>query len=170
MKGLIHGARGSQRKEVDHVFFKLHGHGRFILRCTDMPHHHEYLVLVNQLLGRQNSLFGVITRVFNQQLDLAPMDATQFIDFFDGHLHAGARLLAVTRQRAGEVLDGANQNFVLDDALLGTDDTGAQSECSDGKGCFGLHCGVSLLFMFVKCFSGTWRQFGLRTFSPPACV
>ena len=115
---VIHIARRSQRHEVDDLFFKLDRHGRIVLRSAQMSGHDKNFVLVHQFLSCQHSTFGVITRVFHQQLEFATVDGALLIEFVDTQLHTAARLLAIARQRAGQILDGANNDFVFAHALL----------------------------------------------------
>ena len=117
MKGLKHFARGGDGKEVDHVLFKLHRHGGQILSRTNVPHHGKNLVLVDQFLGSQKCLFGVVARVFDFDGELAAIDAALLVEFVHGQQHAQAHLLAKTRQGAGEVLDRAQIDFGLAHAL-----------------------------------------------------
>jgi chaperonin GroEL (HSP60 family) len=46
------------------------------------------------------------------------VDAALLVEFVDAQLHAVARLLAEARQRARQVLDGADADLVLAHALL----------------------------------------------------
>jgi len=54
------------------------------------------------------------------------MHAALLIDFVNAQLHAGTGLLAITCQRARQVLNTANENLVFGHALLG--------QCGAGQG------------------------------------
>ena len=84
-----------------------------LLRRAEVAGHHEDAVLVDQLLGREHGLARVVGGVLDQQADLAAVDAALLVDLVDAHLHAGARLLAEARRRAGKVLDRADHDLVL---------------------------------------------------------
>jgi hypothetical protein len=115
--GLIHLARRGHREEVGHVLLELDRHRRVVLRRADVAHHDEDLVLVHQLLRRQHRALGVVAGVLDQQLDLAAVHAALLVELIDAQVHAQADLLAVAGQRAGQVLDGADDDLVLGDAL-----------------------------------------------------
>ena len=57
------------------------------------------------------------------------MHAALLIGFVNSQLHAGARLFAIARQRARQVLDAANENLVFAHTLLGP--------CGRGQGAAG---------------------------------
>jgi hypothetical protein len=71
------------------------------------------------------------------------------VDLIDAHLHAVAQRLAEAGQRARQVLDGADHDFVLADAhLLRGDRRGASADsraCQQGHCQFAvcLHCSLS---------------------------
>jgi hypothetical protein len=69
------------------------------------------------------------------------------VDLIDAHLHAEAQRLAEAGQRAGQVLDGADHDFVLADAhLLGGDRRGAGADsCAASR--------ATASFMFASWFS-----------------
>ena len=114
---LVHFPRCRHGEEVDHVLLELHRHGGQVLGRAQVAHHHENLVLVDQLLCGQHGLLGVVARVLDQQVDLAAMHAALLVDFVHAQHHAVAQLLAKARQRTGQVLDGAEGDFRLAHAL-----------------------------------------------------
>ena len=66
------------------------------------------------------------------------MDSTLLIELVNAQLHAVARLLAVAGQRAGQVLDRANHDFVFAHALLISGQSGAaHGPSSQHEGCGG---------------------------------
>jgi hypothetical protein len=130
---LVHLARGGEGQKLIDVLLELHRHGRIVLRRADVAGHDEDLVLVHQLLGGQHGLLRVIARVFDQQLDLAAVDAALLVDLVHPQLHAVARLLAVAGQRAGQILDRADTDFVLADALLGCGRAGQRPQRRGGE-------------------------------------
>ena len=90
--------------------------GGFGRRIAGGHHHGEYAVLVDQLLGYQNRLLGVVTRVLKKNAQLAPVDAASGVDFFLCHtrrIDAGA---AEFGDRTGQVDVAAQKDFVLGDA------------------------------------------------------
>jgi hypothetical protein len=91
---LVHLARRGHRHEVDDVLLELHRHRRQVRARADVRHHHEDLVLVDQLLRRQHRTLGVVGRVFDDQLDLAAVDAALLVDLVHAQHHAQACLLA----------------------------------------------------------------------------
>ena len=116
---LVHLARRCHGEEVDHVLLELHRHGRHVLRRADVADHGEDLVLVDQLLRCQHSLLRVVSRVFDDQLDLAAIDATLLVDLVDPQQHAQPHLLAETGDRARQVLDRTQRDLALADTLIG---------------------------------------------------
>ena len=117
MKWVVHFAGRSDRKKVDHILFKLDRHRREVLGRADVAEHDENLVLIDELLCCQHRFLGVIAIVLDQQLELAPGNAALFVDFVDRQLHPGAGLLAIASERAGEILNAAEQDFVLGHTL-----------------------------------------------------
>jgi hypothetical protein len=91
MKWVVHFARCGNRKEIDDVLFKLHRHRSKVLGGTDVADHDENLVLIDQLLRRQNRFFGVIAVVLDQQFELAPSDAALFVDLINAPVACPAR-------------------------------------------------------------------------------
>jgi hypothetical protein len=114
---LGHLARRGHREEVDHVLLELHRHRRVVRRRADVGHHREDLVLVDELLRRQHGLLRVVGRVLDQQPDLAAVDAALLVELVHAQQHALAHLLAEARDRARQVLDRAEHDLVLADAL-----------------------------------------------------
>ena len=111
VKRLVHFTRSGDGEEVDHVLLKLDGHGRQVLRGTNVTHHHENLVLVDQLLRGQRGFFRVVGRVFHNELDLAAVDAALLIELVHGEHHAQTGLFAKAGNWARQVLDRAERNF-----------------------------------------------------------
>ena len=132
MERLVHFTRRRDREEVDDVLLELNWHGRHVLRRANVAHHHENLVLVDQFLGSQHGLLGVVGGVFHQDLELAPVDATLFVDFVHRQQHPQTGLLAKAGNRTGQVLDGSEQNFILAHALLGAGNASCQGERGQG--------------------------------------
>ena len=112
-----HFACRRQRQEVDHVLFGLHRHRRHVGRRAQVAGHDEDLVLVHQLLRSEHGLLRVIAIVLGQQLELAPVHPALFVDLLDPQQQAVARLLAVARQGAGQVLYRSDQDFIFADTL-----------------------------------------------------
>ena len=98
---LIHFAGGGDREEVDHVLFELNGHRGQILRGSEVAHHHENLVLVDQFLCCQHRFFRIVARVFNQKFDLAAVDSAGFVDLINRQHHPQAGLFTKPSQWAG---------------------------------------------------------------------
>ena len=84
-----------------------------------MAHHHENLVLVDQFLRGQHGLLGVIGRVFNDQLDLAAIQASLLIDFVHSEHHAQANLFAKPGNRTRKILNRSQSNLSRRHALQG---------------------------------------------------
>ena len=100
------------------MFFKLNRHGRIILRSAQVAGHDKNFVLIHQLLRSQYRALGVIARVLHQQFEFAVVDGALLVKLVDPQLHTITRLFAVTRQGARQVLNGADNDFILADALL----------------------------------------------------
>ena len=119
VEGLVHFPRCRHREEVDHVLAELHGHGRQVLRRADVRDHHEDLVLVHELLRGQHGFLGVVARVFHFQVQLAAVHAALLVGLVHAQHHPQAYLFAKARERAGQILDGAQRDGVLAHALAG---------------------------------------------------
>ena len=135
MERLVHLARRGDREEVDHVLLELHRHRRQVLRRADVPGHDEDLVLVDQLLRRQHRLLRVVGGVLDQELELAAVDAALLVDLVDAQHHAEPHLLAEAGDRPREVLDRADHDLVLADALLLGGDRAGGGEAEGGGQC-----------------------------------
>ena len=88
VEGLIHFTSGCDREKIDHVLLELHRHGGHVLGCTNVADHGKNLVLVDQLLRGQHGAAGVIGRIFDQQLELAAIDAALLVGFVHTQHHA----------------------------------------------------------------------------------
>jgi hypothetical protein len=89
------------------------GMAAIVLRRADVADHHEDLVLVDQLLRRQHGLLGVVAESSTSSLILRPWMPPCSLISSTRSMHAVAGLFAVAGQRAGQVLDGAEHDFVL---------------------------------------------------------
>jgi len=115
---LVHLARRGHRQEVDDVLLELDRHRRVVLRGADVAGDDEDLVLVDQLLRGQHRAPRVVAVVLGDQLELAAVDAALLVDLVDAQQHALPHGLAEGGHRARQVLDRADQDLVLADALL----------------------------------------------------
>ena len=97
-----------------------------------MAKQREDIVLIHQFLAGQGRFLRVVAGVFRHQPQLAIVQAALFVGFVDAQLHAVARLLAVAGKRARQILDRADNDFVLRHTLLlGQRQAGSQPECRD---------------------------------------
>ena len=151
---LVHFARRRQREEVHHTLVEQGREGGQIDCRADGADHGEKLVLLHHFLGREQAFLRIVAGILGDELQLAAIDAALIVDLVDPHLHAVAQRLAEAGQRARQILDGADDDFILGDAhLLGCHRRGASADSCDCKqGCcqFGgsLHC--ALLRLPVK--------------------
>jgi hypothetical protein len=128
VEGLVHLAGRRHRVEVDDVLLELHRHRGGVGGGADVRDHREDLVLVHELLRRQHRLLRVVARVLEQQLDLAAVHAALLVELVGAQHHAEADLLAEAGDRAGEILDRAEHDLVLADALRLGEGGGRQRE------------------------------------------
>ena len=114
---LVHLARRGEREEVEHVLLELDRHRRDVLRRADVADHGEDLVLVDQLLRRQHGLLRVVAVSSTISLSLRPLMPPCSLISSTRMQHAVAHLLAEAGERAGQVLDRADDDLVLGHAL-----------------------------------------------------
>jgi len=108
-----------------------------------MAGHDEDLVLIDEFLRRQHRLLGVVARILDLQHDAAPVHPALLVELVHAQLHARPHLLAIARQRPGQVLDRAHGDLGLADALrLRLSHAGGQREAGKEEQAF-LHGGVS---------------------------
>ena len=142
MEGVVHLARRGHREEVDDVLLELDGHRRHVLCRTDVAEHGEHLVLVHQLLGRQGRLARVVGRILDDELELATVHTALLVHLVHSQQQPVAHLLTKPCDRAGKILNRAEQHLALAHALSGLcpGEGRCESQCKPcGQPVGGLH-------------------------------
>ena len=77
----------------------------------------KILSWLTSFCAASTALLGIVGRILDEQPELAAVDAALLVDLVDAQQHPGAGLLAEPGDRARQVLDRAEHDLVLADAL-----------------------------------------------------
>ena len=145
MEWFEHLLRCRDRRDIRHILVEQDGHSRQVIGRAKVRHHQENLVLIHQFLRCQHGLLRIVLCILHQQLDLAAMDAARLlVEFLNTQQHSISCLLTIGGKRPGQVLNRAQQDFILADALrrhcfLGQGNRAAQGQNGQGDGAFQFH-------------------------------